>query len=84
MSVLSPQRILSVGRKELLHILRDPMTRVNMDVMHEVCYRGFFHLEQAVKEGKPAGLKILGNWGTFYEGLSSLSPTARDSACRSC
>ena len=60
-------------------ILRDPMTRVNMDVMHEVCYRGFFHLEQAVKEGKPAGLKTLGNWRTFYEGLSSLSPTARDS-----
>ena len=60
-------------------ILRDPMTRVNMDVMHEVCYRGFFHLDQAVKEGEPAGLRTLGNWKTFYEGLSSLSPQARDS-----
>src|SRR5882672_10251359 len=60
-------------------ILRDPMTRVNMDVMHEVCYRGFFHLDEAVKAGKPAGLKTLGNWKTFYEGLSSLSPRARDS-----
>ncbi len=60
-------------------ILRDPMTRANMDVMHEVCYRGFYHLDEAVKEGKPAGLKTLGNWRTFYEGLSSLSPSARDS-----
>ena len=61
------------------YILRDTMTRVNMDVMHEVCYRGFFHLDEAVREGKPAGLKTLGNWRTFYEGLSSLSPAARES-----
>jgi ubiquinone/menaquinone biosynthesis C-methylase UbiE len=60
-------------------ILRDPMTRVNMDVIHEVCYRGFFHLDQAVAEGRPAGLKTLGPWKTFYEALSSLPPAARDS-----
>ena len=60
-------------------ILRDPMTRVNMDVVHDVCYRGLFHLDQAVAEGKPAGLKTLGDWKTFYEALSSLSPAARDS-----
>ena len=23
-------------------ILRDPMTRMNMDVVHDVCYRGLF------------------------------------------
>jgi ubiquinone/menaquinone biosynthesis C-methylase UbiE len=60
-------------------ILHDPMTRVNMDFMHEVCYRGFFHLDQAVEQGKPAGLKTLGEWDTFYQGLSSLPPKARDS-----
>src|SRR6266496_390098 len=32
-------------------ILRDPMTRVNMDLMQHVCYRGLFHLDQAVAEG---------------------------------
>ena len=60
-------------------MLRDPMTRINMDVVHDVCYRGMFDLDKAVREGKPAGLKTLGNWKTLYEGLSSLPPQARKS-----
>ena len=60
-------------------ILRDPMTRINMDVVHEVCYRGMFDLDKAIQEGKPAGLKTLGGWKTFYEGLSSLPSRARES-----
>ena len=60
-------------------MLRDPMTRINMDVVHEVCYRGMFDLDTALQEGKPTGLKTLGNWKTFYEGLSSLTPQARKS-----
>jgi ubiquinone/menaquinone biosynthesis C-methylase UbiE len=60
-------------------MLRDPMTRINMDVVHEVCYRGMFELDKAVQEGTPAGLKTLGDWKTFYEGLSSLTPQARES-----
>ena len=62
-----------------LYILRDPMTRINMDVVHEVCYRGMFDLDKSLREGKPAGLKTLGDWKTFYEGLSSLTPQARRS-----
>ena len=50
------------------------MTRVNMDVVHDICYRGLFDLDKSIKEGKPAGLKTLGDWKTFYEGLSSLPP----------
>lgn len=60
-------------------VLRDPMTRVNMDVVHDICYRGLFHLEEAVAEEKPAGLKTLGDWKTFYEGLSALPPHAQQS-----
>ncbi|HUF80319.1 MAG TPA: class I SAM-dependent methyltransferase [Burkholderiales bacterium] len=60
-------------------MLRDPMTRINMDVVHEVCYRGMYDLDKSIREGVPAGLKTLGGWKTFYEGLSSLSPQARDS-----
>ena len=60
-------------------ILHDPMTRTNMDFMHEICYRGFFHLDQAVEEGKPAGLRTLGDWQTFYQGLSLLPARARES-----
>ena len=60
-------------------MFRDPMTRVNMDVVHEICYRGMFDLDKAIAEGKPTGLQTLGDWKTFYEGLSSLPPKARDS-----
>jgi ubiquinone/menaquinone biosynthesis C-methylase UbiE len=60
-------------------MLHDPMTRINMDVVHEVCYRGMFDLDKAIAEGKPAGLKTLGDWKTFYEGLSSLAPRTRES-----
>ena len=60
-------------------MLRDPMTRINMDVVHEVCYRGMFDLDKTIQEGKPIGLRTLGNWKTFYEGLTSLPPRARES-----
>jgi hypothetical protein len=60
-------------------MLRDSMTRINMDVVHHVCYRGLFDLDQAIAEGRPAGLKTLGNWDTFYQGLSSLPPQVRES-----
>ena len=60
-------------------MLRDPMTRANLDFVHEVCYRGMHDLDEAIRKGTPAGLKTLGGWKTFYEGLSSLPPQARDS-----
>lgn len=60
-------------------LLRDPMVRVNMDVVHEVCYRGFFDLDKSVEQGRPVGLKALGDWKTLYEGLSAFPPKARES-----
>jgi hypothetical protein len=60
-------------------VLHDPMTRINMDVVHEVCYRGMFELEKSITEGSPAGLRTLGNWKTFYEGLASLPTRAKES-----
>jgi len=53
-------------------ILHDPLTKVNMDFVHDVCYKGLFWLEDSIKEGKPEGLKELGDWNTVYEGLSQL------------
>ncbi len=53
-------------------LLTDPSTRVNMDFNQDVNYEGFFHLEEALKEGRPAGLDHFGPWPTIYEGLSSL------------
>ncbi len=55
-------------------LINDPATRVNINFNHDVNYLGWFNLEEALKEGKPAGLKTLGDWSTVYEGLSSLPP----------
>lgn len=60
-------------------VLHDQMTRVNMDFIHDVCYQGLFHLEEAIREEKPAGLKELGKWKTIYEGLSELPEQVRKS-----
>lgn len=60
-------------------ILHDPMTRVNMDFVQDVNYQGFFHLQEAVRTGTPAGLKAFGGWPTIYKGLSSLPPGAQKS-----
>ena len=53
-------------------LLNDPAVRVNMDFNHDVNYQSWFHLEEALLEGKPAGLKHFGNWPTVYQGLSEL------------
>lgn len=53
-------------------LLNDKMARANLDFNHDVNYMGLFHLEEALLEGRPAGLKVFGEWPTIYEGLSSL------------
>jgi hypothetical protein len=58
----------------------DPLTRANMDFTHEVNYKAFYHLEESIKEGKPAGLHHeFGPWATVYEALSELPDKFRDS-----
>ena len=60
-------------------LLNDPATKVNIDFNHDVNYIGWFNLEEALKEGRPAGLKHFGDWPTVYEGLSSLPKQVQDS-----
>jgi hypothetical protein len=60
-------------------VLRDPMTRVNFDFVHDVCYRGLFHLDEALRDGRPAGLATFGAWPTIYSGLAELPPQAKRS-----
>lgn len=62
-----------------LCLLRNTMTRVNMDYVRDICYAGMARLGQALKEEKPAGLKIFGDWPTIYPALSSLPEPARTS-----
>ena len=55
-------------------LLHDPLTKVNMDFVQDVCYKGMFALGKSIETGKPEGLKELGPWKTVYEGLSQLPP----------
>ena len=60
-------------------ILRDELTRVNMDFTQDVNYLGIFKLQESVVKGKPEGLKVFGNWNTVYEALAELPPKVRES-----
>ncbi|QSH91722.1 class I SAM-dependent methyltransferase [Treponema medium] len=53
-------------------LLNDELTQANMNFINDVCYQGLFYLQDSLKAGKPAGLKVFGNWDTIYQGLSSL------------
>ncbi len=58
----------------------DQLTRVNMDFSHDVNYKGFYHLQEAIKEGKPSGLHHeFGPWPTVYEALAEMSDEFRES-----
>jgi len=60
-------------------ILNDSMTIVNMDFVHDVCYEPFFFLEESVRNGKPEGLKVFGDWKTIYPGLQFLPEQVKKS-----
>jgi ubiquinone/menaquinone biosynthesis C-methylase UbiE len=68
-------RISDAGRLWLF----DPMTKVNANFVQDVCYAGAFHLEESLRTGKPAGLKVFGDWATIYEGITELPPAAQKS-----
>lgn len=53
-------------------LLNDRMVQVNMAFNQDVNYLGLFRLEEALTEGRPAGLEVFGEWPTIYEGLSQL------------
>lgn len=53
-------------------LLNDPLIHVDMDFNHDVNYEGWFVLDKALEEGRPAGLEHFGSWPTIYEGLSQL------------
>jgi hypothetical protein len=61
------------------YVHNDPLTTVNMNFVHDVCYNGLFNLDKSIETGTPAGLKVFGDWDTIYEGLSSLPPQVQKS-----
>jgi SAM-dependent methyltransferase len=60
-------------------LLSDEMTRINLDFVGDVCYRGLADFDRSLDDETPHGLKTLGGWPTLYEGLSTLPEPARGS-----
>ena len=60
-------------------LLKDEMTRVNINFMNDVCYTGAKAMTESIEKGKPEGLKEFGNWPTIYEGLSVLPDNVKKS-----
>ena len=52
---------------------------VNLNFTHKICYKGLFHLDEAIETSKPSALKKLSTWDTIYEGLSQLTPKKQQS-----
>ena len=55
------------------------MTAANINFTQDICYKGLYHLQEAIETKKPSGLKELGDWPTIYEGLSKLTPKQQKS-----
>lgn len=68
-----------VATKTTFFILNDGLTRANLDFTHDVCYQGMFFLDESIKNQKPEGLKVFGQWPTIYEALSKLPPDVQKS-----
>lgn len=68
-----------VATKITFFILNDDLTRANLDFTHDVCYQGMFYLEESIRNQKPEGLKVFGQWPTIYDGLSKLPPHVQKS-----
>ena len=60
-------------------LLNDPMTNANMNYNHHVNYKGLFSLDEAIRSGKPTGLKNFGTWETIYPALSVLPKEVKQS-----
>ncbi|MFW6348828.1 MAG: SAM-dependent methyltransferase [Thiohalospira sp.] len=61
-------------------ILHDPMTRINMDYTHDVCYQAAFDLKESIATEKPVGLRVFGEeWETVYQALTHLPEQVRKS-----
>ncbi|VAW58521.1 Uncharacterized SAM-dependent O-methyltransferase [hydrothermal vent metagenome] len=56
-----------------IFLTKDKLTKINMNFVEDFCYDGFTKLKDSITEGRPAGLKTMGDWPTVYEALTSLN-----------
>lgn len=60
-------------------VLSDRLTQINLDFVHDVCYRGLADLDASLDAQTPLGLRALGDWTTLYQGLAELQEPAKTS-----
>lgn len=77
--VLSRQGDKILSTKTAQCFLYDETTRININFIKDVCYKGAFYLTDSLRSGKPEGLKVFGDWKTIYEGLSELPAEVKKS-----
>jgi SAM-dependent methyltransferase len=77
--ILSQKADLLFSTKAAQCFLYDEMTRINLNLINDVCYKGAFYLKESLLQKKPMGLKVFGNWKTFYEAFTHLPKTAQKS-----
>tara|TARA_R110000787_G_scaffold183014_3_gene295036 strand:- start:23018 stop:24076 length:1059 start_codon:yes stop_codon:yes gene_type:complete len=57
----------------------DKTVNANINFNNDICYKGLYHLNDSIVNGKAEGLKELGDWPTIYEGLSQLTESQQKS-----
>jgi O-methyltransferase domain len=60
-------------------LLSDRLTQINLDFIHDVCYRGLADLDTSLDAETPLGLRALGDWPTLYQGMAELPEPAKTS-----
>lgn len=55
----------------------DTMVKTNMAFNHDVNYKGLFDLDKSIKEERPVGLQVFGDWDTIYPHLGVLPDRAK-------
>jgi hypothetical protein len=60
-------------------LLSDRLTQINLDFVHDVCYRGLADLDASLDAEAPLGLRALGDWPTLYQGMAELPEPAKTS-----
>lgn len=61
-------------------ILSDELTRINLNLVQDCCFRAIYYLEDSIRQGRPVGLQeVFGNQGTIYPSLPAFPEPARTS-----
>lgn len=62
-----------------IFFVNDLHVGINFRFTRDVCYEGLAGLTDSLRESRPAGLKVFGDWPTIYPGIQKLPSRAKES-----